>query len=161
MTIFTIGYEGLDINEFLSLLRIHDIDCVVDVREVPISRKPGFSKKGLASTLNQFGFDYVHRVRLGCPKSIRSRYHIDHNWRRYSKDFYEYLQTQHEAVAELVVMSEHANCALLCYESNPSFCHRSLVAEEVKTLAGDLCISHIRSTELKTEVSPGSLRATV
>ena len=48
MTVFTIGYEGLDIGAFMSLLAEHGIETVVDIRELPLSRKPGFSKKALA-----------------------------------------------------------------------------------------------------------------
>jgi len=55
MTVFTIGYEGLDIDAFMSLLAEHGIDTVVDVRELPLSRKPGFSKKALANILNISG----------------------------------------------------------------------------------------------------------
>ena len=45
MTIYTIGYEGIDIDRFLSLLRKHDIETVIDIRELPLFRKPGFPKK--------------------------------------------------------------------------------------------------------------------
>ncbi|MGN6808258.1 MAG: DUF488 family protein [Trinickia sp.] len=65
MTVFTIGYEGLDIGAFLSLLGEHGMETVVDIRELPLSRKPGFSKNALASTLNLSGFEYVQgRPRL-------------------------------------------------------------------------------------------------
>jgi uncharacterized protein (DUF488 family) len=153
MTIFTIGYEGLDIDGFLALLRLHRIDTIVDIREFPVSRKPGFSKNGLANTLHMAGFDYVHHVRLGCPKPIRDRYHSDHDWSRYTKGFVEYLRTQGDAVADLAARSAHANCALLCYEKNPNFCHRSLVAEEVRRLSG-FQVMHIRSSELKRAKLP-------
>lgn len=82
MTIFTIGYEGLDIDAFLSLLAKHDINTVVDVRELPLSRKPGFSKKALGTALNLSGREYVHMVQLGCPKTVRERYRYDGNWKR-------------------------------------------------------------------------------
>lgn len=148
MTIFTIGYEGLEIGGFLSLLRLHNIETVVDIREFPVSRKPGFSKNGLASSLQQAGFGYVHKVRLGCPKSIRERYHTDRDWLRYTRGFLEYLNTQDEAIIELAAMAARANCALLCYEKDPNFCHRSLVADAVKKLAGAQ-VTHIRMADIK------------
>ena len=74
MTIYTIGYEGIDIEQFFKLLREHDIETVVDVRELPLSRKPGFSKKVLSSALNLSGLEYTHLADLGCPKPIRDRY---------------------------------------------------------------------------------------
>ena len=91
MTIYTIGYEGLDIARFLSLLQAHDIEAVVDIRELPLSRKPGFSKKTLSDTLSLSGLDYVHIPDLGCPKPIRNRYRADGNWKRYQEGFLKYF----------------------------------------------------------------------
>lgn len=153
MTIFTIGYEGLDIDGLLALLRPHHIDTVVDIREFPVSRKPGFSKNGLANTLDMAGIDYVHHVRLGCPKAIRDRYHADHDWACYTRGFVEYLRTQGDAVVELAELSAHNNCVLLCYEKDPNFCHRSLVAEEIRRVGG-FQVTHIRSRELRKARSP-------
>jgi uncharacterized protein (DUF488 family) len=74
MTVFTIGYEGLNVDTFMSLLAQHGIETVVDVRELPLSRKTGFSKKALTNALNPSGVEYVHMVNLGCPKPVRDRY---------------------------------------------------------------------------------------
>jgi uncharacterized protein (DUF488 family) len=65
MTVYTIGYEGLDIEAFISLLAMHRIEIVVDIRELPLSRKPGFSKKALSSAFKLSGLQYVHMVDLG------------------------------------------------------------------------------------------------
>ena len=91
MTIHTIGYEGIDMDRFLSMLCEHGIETVVDIRELPLSRKPGFSKKALADTLNLSGLEYVHIPDLGCPKPIRNRYRADGNWTRYREGFLKYL----------------------------------------------------------------------
>jgi uncharacterized protein (DUF488 family) len=82
MSIYTIGYEGLDMNGFLTLLRTSDVETVVDIRELPLSRKPGFSKNGLGDTLNLNGFEYLHVPELSCPKPIRDQYRIDANFNR-------------------------------------------------------------------------------
>ncbi len=118
MKIFTIGYEGLDIDSFISLLAEHDIDMVVDVRELPLSRKAGFSKNALSNVLNLSGRDYVHMVNLGCPKVVRDRYREDGNWKRYTEGFLKHLKTQDEAIAELAALANSSNCALLCYEAD-------------------------------------------
>ena len=55
----TIGYEGLDTQKFLSLLSEHDIQTLVDIRELPLSRKSGFSKKALAHSLKRRGISAV------------------------------------------------------------------------------------------------------
>lgn len=146
MTVFTIGYEGLDIDAFMSLLAEHGIDTIVDVRELPLSRKPGFSKKALANILNISGREYVHMVDLGCPKLVRDRYREDGNWKRYTEGFLKYLKTQDDAIAELSALAATSNCALLCYEADSNFCHRSMVANAVKDYCG------ARVTHLKANV---------
>lgn len=149
MTVFTIGYEGLDIDAFMSLLIKHGIETVVDVREMPLSRKPGFSKKALAGVLNLSGFEYVHMVELGCPKPVRDRYRADGNWKRYTEGFLQYLKTQEAAIAELSAMVTTSNCALLCYEADYNFCHRSMVANAVHDYCGAR-VQHIKAVPVRT-----------
>lgn len=156
MTIFTIGYEGLDIEAFMSLLAEHGIETVVDIRELPLSRKPGFSKKALASALNLSGFEYTHMVELGCPKLVRDRYREDGNWKRYTDGFLKHLKTQGAAVAELSTLASSSNCALLCYEADFNFCHRSMVANAVRDYSG-ADVEHIKVSDART-ASPASLR---
>ena len=148
MKIYTVGYEGLDIDSFLSLLAENDIETVVDVREMPLSRKPGFSKKSLASVLNLSGREYVHMVNLGCPKLVRDRYREDGNWKRYTEGFLKHLKTQDDAIAELSALAASANCALLCFEADSNFCHRSMVASAVKDYCGAR-VTHIKASAKK------------
>ncbi len=148
MKICTVGYEGLDIASFLSLLAENDIETVVDVREMPLSRKPGFSKKSLASVLNLSGREYVHMVDLGCPKQVRDRYREDGNWERYTEGFMAHLNTQDDAIAELSALAATSNCALLCYEADSNFCHRSMVASAVKDYCGAR-VTHIKASAKK------------
>jgi uncharacterized protein (DUF488 family) len=155
MTIFTIGYEGLDIEAFLSLLQAHDVETIVDVRELPLSRKPGFSKKALAGVLNVSGFEYVHMAELGCPKPIRDRYRADGNWKRYTEGFLKHLNGQQNAIDELSELSESAKCALLCYEADYNFCHRSMVAAAVSDYCG-ASVRHIGRGEPKRANPVGS-----
>ena len=151
MTIYTIGYEGIDIEQFFKLLKKHDIETVVDVRELPLSRKPGFSKKILGAALNLSGLEYIHLADLGCPKPIRDRYRSDANWRRYKEGFLKYLNTQEDTIEELALLAASSNCALLCFEADFNYCHRSLVADAVKQRSG-ICVSHIRVDEVRTKI---------
>lgn len=153
MTVFTIGYEGLNIDEFLSLLVGHDIETVVDIRELPLSRKPGFSKNSLANVLNLSGLEYVHIADLGCPKPVRNKYREDGKWDHYTEGFLKHLKTQKEAIVELSGLAQSSNCALLCFEADFNFCHRSMVANAIKNYCG-ASVSHIQIDGLKT-ISPG------
>lgn len=142
--LYTIGYEGLDTQEFLSLLSEHDIQTLVDIRELPLSRKSGFSKKALAHSVKRRGIAYIHLPHLGCPKPIRNRYREDRNWSRYQRDFLKYLATQDEAIVALAAMTRKSCCALMCFEADYNLCHRSMVADAVKQISGmDVC--HIRA----------------
>lgn len=157
MTIFTIGYEGLDIERFFEVLARHSVETVVDVRELPLSRKAGFSKKALSNALKLSGRDYVHMVELGCPKSVRDRYREDGDWKRYTQGFMKHLATQSVAVADLSALAAVSNCALLCYEADSNFCHRSMVANAVGAHSG-MKVAHIRPPALKIrKQSPAEL----
>lgn len=156
MIVFTVGYEGLDIDTFMSLLAEHGIETVVDIRELPLSRKPGFSKKALAGVLNASGLEYVHMVDLGCPKPVRDRYREDGNWKRYTEGFLKHLKAQEAAIAELSDLASSSNCALLCYEADFNFCHRSMVAEAVRDYCG-ADVEHIKPADSRT-TSPASPR---
>ena len=79
MTFYTIGYEGLSIDKFFSCLHINNIKILADVRESPVSRKPGFSLKKLQEKSASVGISYVHFQELGCPPEIRDRYKSGHH----------------------------------------------------------------------------------
>src|SRR5689334_11583223 len=72
MHIFTIGYEGTTVPEFVSALREAGVERVVDVRALPLSRRPGFSKTPLRLALEEVGIDYVHLKALGTPAEGRA-----------------------------------------------------------------------------------------
>ncbi len=136
MTVFTIGYEGLSIESFTALLSKNKINTIVDIRELPLSRKPGFSKKALTNHLKLSGIAYVHMNKLGCPTNVRNAYKEDGDWAHYTKGFVAHLQEQDSAISELSTLVRSSICALLCYEADYNYCHRSMVAEAVSKLSG-------------------------
>ena len=90
--LMTIGYEGLTTRDFIDLLSRCRVSMIVDIRELPISRKPGFAKASLAAILEKNGIKYQHVSELGCPREIRHEYRDDGNWGRYSRRFKAYLE---------------------------------------------------------------------
>jgi uncharacterized protein (DUF488 family) len=142
--LMTIGYEALTQAEFYGILERCRVSTVVDIRELPISRKPGFAKAALAAALIKRGLKYEHVVELGCPRDIRHEYRADNDWARYTKRFKAYLEEQAEALEKLAGWMQQERCSLLCYEEDYNFCHRSFVAEKVATLVDeDVKISHL------------------
>lgn len=140
--LFTFGYQGLSLAAFIARLRQAGVETVLDVRETPWSRKPGFSKRALAQALARSGIAYTHLPALGCPKPIRARHQADGDWAAYTKAFNEYLAGQQAAIAELVGIAQKTAGCLLCFEADFNSCHRSLVASAA-ALAGGLDVAHL------------------
>ena len=72
-TLFTLGDEGLTIGAFIACLQAAQVKTVVDVRELPLSCKKGFSKSAFCAALSAHDIAYLHAPALGCPKPIRSQ----------------------------------------------------------------------------------------
>ena len=81
--LMTIGYEGLSPSEFFDTLRRCKVSMLVDVRQLPISRRRGFAKSALSAGLAEHGIKYVHAPALGCPRDVRHDYREDGDWARY------------------------------------------------------------------------------
>ncbi|MNI16430.1 hypothetical protein D3C73_697640 [compost metagenome] len=143
MNIYTAGYEGLTIDAFIARLKQAQIDKVLDVREYPLSRKKGFSKKAFAECLAAAGISYEHSPPLGCPKPIRNRYKVDGDWSVYSRDFRAYIRTQDAILNQLVSNAAGQRICMVCYEADANFCHRSLIAEAVQERESSMKARHL------------------
>ena len=130
--IFTIGYEGATQPELVAALGEAGVTRVIDVRAVPLSRKPGFSKNVLAAGLKEAGIDYVHLKALGTPpegrEAARKGKH-DVMARIYAVQL-ETPEAGAEA-ARMIALAEEKPSALLCFERDPAQCHRTLLRESV------------------------------
>jgi len=128
MKIFTIGYEKATQAEVIGALQAAGVSRLIDVRAVPASRRPGFSKNILAASLAEHGIDYVHLKALGTPAdgraAARAGRHAD------LERIYAGQLELPEAIAQSAIMlalAEEKPSALLCYERDPAACHRSLL----------------------------------
>jgi len=126
----------------LSALRAHAIDTVVDVRELPLSRKPGFSKWALTQHLVRSGVKYIHLRALGTPRQIRARYRADRDREQFRAAYLQHLGAQAAALDLLCVIATNSKCALLCFEADPNMCHRSWLAAAVAGRV-PVTVSHI------------------
>lgn len=138
--LMTVGYEGMTLKEFLDVLQRCRVTMLVDVREMAISRKPGFAKAALSEALEKRGIKYQHLVDLGCPKDIRHRFREDGDWARYTRKYKAYLETQEAPMERLWSLMQDERCCLMCFEEDYNFCHRSFIAERVVALAEDVPI---------------------
>jgi uncharacterized protein (DUF488 family) len=130
--IFTIGYEGATQAELIEALRDAGVTRVIDVRAVPLSRKPGFSKNVLAAGLGEAGIDYVHLKALGTPPAGReaARKGRMNEMKRIYADQLETPEALLDA-AKLADLAAEKPSALLCFERDPAACHRTPLRETV------------------------------
>ena len=145
ITVYTAGYESRDIKDFIGRLKKHGISMVIDVREIPASRKSGFSKSALSEHLQSAKIKYLHVKELGSPKTLREKLKEDKNYNFFFVEYGKYLKTKLDTVKNLYrdIISQELSC-IMCFERDPLQCHRKAVAEKIKEIDGNgLVISHI------------------
>lgn len=140
--LYTFGYEGLDIEALIARVRAVGVRTIVDVRELPLSRKKGFSKTSFSEALAKADVAYLHAPTLGCPKEIRDRYKQDGDWGVYTQAFLAYLATQTASTRELVALSKATTACLVCFEADYTSCHRTYVARAARKHGG-LPVMHL------------------
>ena len=130
--IFTIGYEGATQDELIAALRKADVARVIDVRAVPLSRKPGFSKNVLAAGLKEAGIDYVHLKALGTPPAGREAARKGRH-EEMLRIYAAQLETPEAGAdaARMLDLAAEQPSALLCFERDPARCHRTPLREAV------------------------------
>ena len=132
--LFTIGYEQAKPAAVLGELKRAKVKLVVDTRAVAASRRPGFSKRQLAASLDAAGIAYLHLQKLGTPAEGRQAARsgdFDTLWRIY--DAHIKTAEAQDALAELIALIKSGKrVCLLCYERDPNQCHRSRIAALVK-----------------------------
>ena len=132
MRIFTIGYEATTMGEFIAALETAGVERVIDVRALPLSRRPGFSKTPLKGALAEVGIDYVHLRALGTPAAGRdaARKGRHEELKRIYADQLE-LPEAIAAGAQMLELARDRPSALLCFEREPAACHRTLLLKAV------------------------------
>lgn len=129
-TIWTIGYEQATLDALIAALQGAGVEVLADVRALPLSRRPGFSKTALAGALAEAGIAYRHFKALGTPAEGRAAARRgDHAAleRIYAGQLE--LPEAMAAGAELADLAAGTRVALLCYERDAACCHRTLLRE--------------------------------
>lgn len=148
MQIFTVGHSTRPLDDFISMLLGHVVDRLVDIRTMPRSRhNPQFNIDTLPAALVKAGIAYSHLPGLGGlrPKKSDS---INTGWRNASfRAYADYMQTQEFAdnIEQVIAMAKDERIALMCAESVPWRCHRSLVADAL--LVREIQVEEIVSAE--------------
>lgn len=133
--IFTIGYSTHTIEDFIELLKAHDIKMVIDIRTIPKSRySPEFNQEELKSSLKKAKIGYRHIKELGGLRHA-SKDSVNTGWINASfRGFADYMQTEsfQKGLEKLEKLAQKKRCVLMCAEGVPWRCHRSLIADALK-----------------------------
>ena len=136
--LFTIGYEGLTIEEFFARLQRDKIEMLIDVRKVPFSHKMGFSKAKLEVLCEGFHIRYKHFPELGIPSSMRKELNTQADYDSLFEEYQRSILPQQEALLQKIaaMVDRGQRIALMCFEADPMQCHRRIVAEKLAEISG-------------------------
>ena len=141
--LFSIGYEKALLRDVVATLADSGVAVLLDVRDRPISRRPGFSKRQLAAAVEEAGIGYVHLAALGTPPEGR----LAGRWGEWDR-FWTIVDdklARPEAELDLSRAAEIAAAApsrLICYEADWRGCHRSRIADILARDHG-FCLRHL------------------
>ena len=116
---------------------------LLDIREAPVSRRPGFSKRALAAALEAAGIAYQHLHGLGNPKPGRDAAKSG-DVETYQRIFTAHMKTvaAREDLARASVLVGQGGACLLCYERDHRRCHRDIVADALAE-GGGITLRHL------------------
>ncbi|MHA7062239.1 DUF488 domain-containing protein [Azospirillum argentinense] len=145
--LYTIGYEGASFDSVLRALKARGVGVLLDVRELPLSRRAGFSKRPLSAGLEEAGIGYVHLKGLGTPKEGRVAAHqgdLDRFWSIVDAKM-QAPEAEHDLNRAAALARERPAC-LLCFEASPHLCHRLRVGELLHSRFG-FTVEHLNPTD--------------
>jgi uncharacterized protein (DUF488 family) len=131
--VYTMGYQSLSLDEFLSFLVKSGIKCIIDIRNNPISRKPGFSKKRLSQSAEKSGMEYVHLGKLGIESSKRKNLKTEEDYKKLLDGYEESLNNGlMPEVENAAALAQKKPSVFVCFESEPHICHRSRLTKVIE-----------------------------
>jgi uncharacterized protein (DUF488 family) len=139
MRLFTTGYEQhRDPAALVAVLEGAEVRRLVDVRELPLSRRRGFSKTSLGAALSDCGIAYEHERALGNPKQLRDLYKSGRQAEGEAGYRAHLRNGSAWAVDWLAGTLRDAPTCLLCFEADHATCHRSVIVDELRARVGAL-----------------------
>ncbi|SMO91531.1 DUF488 family protein [Melghirimyces algeriensis] len=144
MDLYTVGYEGERIDQWIGKLKDAGVTVLIDVRERAMSRKKGFSKTVLKNRLEANHIRYRHERGLGTPPEVRRKLKRDRDYVSFFAQYNRHLDKQEKRLHELVTVMEHEKACLMCFEKDYRQCHRSVLVERLKKIhPGKVRVEHL------------------
>lgn len=134
--LFSIGYEGISLEEYLNLLIKNDVRVLCDVRKNALSQKYGFSKSQLKGACEGVGIKYIHIPELGINSDKRRELNCQNDYdelfKEYEEDTLKYREDSLFFIQDLI--KEENRVAITCFEKNKTQCHRTRVLNAIMNL---------------------------
>ncbi len=129
--LFTIGYEGVSLEQYLNKLIVNDVKVLCDVRKNPISMKFGFSKNQLIKACQGVGIEYKHIPEVGIENNKRQELNTQADYDKLFVYYKDYILSKEidkqKEILELLINKRRI--ALTCFEADICQCHRKHLAE--------------------------------
>ena len=134
--LFTIGYEGISLEQYLNKLITQDVRLLCDVRKNSYSMKYGFSKSQLSYACEQVGIAFLHLPELGIESDKRKELNTLKDYRTLFDEYESStLQQNHSYLLKLAsLLDRYPRIAITCFEANHTMCHRGCIANALKAL---------------------------
>lgn len=130
--LFTIGYEGKNIESFMNTLIQNDVHLICDVRKNPLSRKFGFSKTKLQHIADRVKIKYMHIPALGIDSDKRAFLNSEDDYRCLFADYAKHLPALKMLLEDVYsLLISNKRIALMCYELKPEMCHRHVIRDYI------------------------------
>jgi uncharacterized protein (DUF488 family) len=134
--LYTIGYEGISLEEYLNRLLRNNVKVLIDVRNNPLSMKYGFSKSQLHRYCNSLGMEYMHFPEVGIQSDKRQELNTQSDYDKLFNVYCECTLAKTKSSQEKILnlLKEHKRIALTCFEADICQCHRKHLAEAIENL---------------------------
>jgi uncharacterized protein (DUF488 family) len=133
----TIGYSGYQLDTFATALAENGVESLIDIREIPLSRKRGFSKSGLRDHLCSHGITYEHLRELGSPKSLRHEVRRTRDYAQFFRGMRRHLNSTEasEQLEHVVELARSQRLCMMCCCADWQRCHRRCVVDAILKVA--------------------------
>lgn len=136
--LFTIGYEGISLEQYINKLILNDVKVLSDVRKNPVSMKFGFSKNQLIKACHGVGIEYIHIPEVGIEndkrRELKTQADYDHLFMYYKEHILSTETAKQQEILELLIHKKRI--AFTCFEANICQCHRKHLAESIAHMHG-------------------------
>jgi len=129
--IFSVGHEGKTLGAFIAILKAALVERLIDVRDAPFSRKPGFSKAPLEQALKASGIEYFGAPELGTDKASRDMHKGDGSMDVILQEYRVKLEKNVDLFRAVEKMAKARVSAIMCYEAEARNCHRQVIEEKM------------------------------